>query len=158
MHEASEAKPYHYVGSGLGNVYLVGIKYHVCKRCGSAAADIPALPELLTALARALVKKQSSLTGEELRFLRKRLKFSGIEFSSMIDISAETLSRIENGRYAVQLNTDKLVRFIYASIARDRFLNLEAIAKWSAELRTISGGERIIATRDANDQWIAHAA
>lgn len=158
MREASEARPYHYVGSGLGNVYLVGITYHVCKNCGGAAADIPALPELLTAIARALVKKDSGLTGEELRFLRKRLKLSGIEFSSMIGISAETLSRFENGRCAIQPNIDKLVRLIYASIARDRLVNLEAIAKWSAELRTISGGERIIATRDANDQWIAVAA
>ena len=62
---SSKAKPYHYVGSGLPNVYLVGVTYRTWPETGQQAADIPCLPELLEALAKALLSKRSALTGDE---------------------------------------------------------------------------------------------
>lgn len=105
-----------------------------------------------------MVKKETSLNGEELRFLRKRLKISAAEFSQVLGVTPETLSRMENGRAQIQHNVDKLIRFVYVGLAHDRFVNLESIARWNAELQKVGFGARIIAIRDANDQWIAEAA
>ena len=66
IHELEERKatsesPYQFVGSGLPNVYLVGIKYSVCKSCKEQAADIPAIKQLMGVIARAIVRTRRHL-------------------------------------------------------------------------------------------------
>src|SRR5882724_9749692 len=82
---------YHYVGSGLPNVYLVGITYYVCPECNKQSAEIPAMKELFTALARTIVSKSSPLTGPELRFLRKDLGRRAIDFAPMVSLTPQHL-------------------------------------------------------------------
>src|SRR5260370_20196249 len=84
---ASNESRYHYVGYGLSNVYLSGVKYSVCRRCGMQSAEIPALKELLKALARTIVEKRSQLTGDEIRFLRKRLGKKSADFAAMLGLT-----------------------------------------------------------------------
>jgi len=60
------------VDCGLSDVYLVGIRYFVCE-CGETVAEIPAIRQLLSLIARDLVEKPKALAPEEIRFLRKRL-------------------------------------------------------------------------------------
>jgi len=149
---SSKAKPYHYVGSGLPNVYLVGVTYRTWPETGQQAADIPCLPELLEALAKALLSKRSALTGDELRFLRKRLRIASKEFAALVGVTAEQYSRLENGATVTPM-MDRLVRLLYVALAKLPVEAAEQVARttWTAEL---DHAERIIASQDENNNWI----
>ncbi len=149
---STERKPYHYVGGGLPNVYLVGVKYRIEKGTELQGAEIPCLPGLLDAVAKALLGKRSPLTGDELRFLRKRLKTPSKDFATSVGVSSEQYSRIENGA-TLTPTLDRLVRFLYAALAKLTPDVAEEVAhvKWEAELNY---EERIVASQDADDQWI----
>lgn len=71
--------PYHFTECGLPGVWLSGIRYFECPSCGAQSAEIPAVSQLLALIARALVEKESKLTGAEIRFLRKRLGKKAVE-------------------------------------------------------------------------------
>src|SRR5579863_3133963 len=118
---ATPEAPYHYVGSGLPNVYLTGITYYVCS-CGKQSAEIPAMRDLFAGLARVIVSKPSPLTGLEFRFLRKDLRKKAVEFASLISLTPEHLSRLENSSEAVDVSRDKLMRVIYSALSSDKRL------------------------------------
>jgi transcriptional regulator with XRE-family HTH domain len=152
VRRSSQAKPYHYVGAGLPNVYLVGVEYRMERETGLQSADIPCLPGLLDALAKALVEKRAPLTADELRFLRKRLQIASKEFAGYVGMTPEQYSRLENGA-TITLTVDRLVRLLYAALAK---LPADATAevartKWSAEM---DHAERIIASQDEEHNWI----
>ena len=70
---STEAEPHHFVGSGLDNVYLVGVEYEV-DAAALQAATIPCMPNLMEAIGKVLVENTTPLTADEVRFLRKRLR------------------------------------------------------------------------------------
>lgn len=107
--------------SGLPNVFLIGIRFVTCE-CGRVIADIPAIKQLHQLIARDLVHKAEALTGDEIRFLRKRLGKKSIEFAREIGVDPATMSRIENGRQSAGEPTDKLIRLRYAISASDDVL------------------------------------
>lgn len=160
---ATPNAPYHYVGSGLPNVYLVGITYYVCPECGKQAAEIPALKELHAALGRALVSKATPLTGVEMRFLRKRLGKKAIEFSPMVSLTPEYLSALENSIDPVDPGRDKLVRVIYRALSGEKALKAvfdksDDFQRWITSIHKTGGGEKITASRSKNHQWKIEAA
>ncbi len=110
---ATVEKPFHFVDSGLSNVYLVGIRYFVYPD-GRLVPEIPAVKQLLQLIARDLVERESALTGDEIRFLRKRLGQKQIDFAKAIGIEPETLSRAENDHQRLNESNDKLIRLYYA--------------------------------------------
>lgn len=148
---SSQATPYLYVGSGLSNVYLVGVKYEVWEN-GDQSAEIPCLPDLLKAIAKALVTKKAPLKGEEARFLRKRTGYSSKAFAELIGYSAEQYSRIENEAVNLQHNADLLIRLVYAAFEKlpskvgSQLIN----TKWSADF---DHKQNIVATLDSNHNW-----
>jgi putative transcriptional regulator len=91
---STEENPYNYPGAGLPNVYLAGVNYTVDVETGDESVGIPRLPELLEALATALVEKRAPLTGDELRFLRKQLKMASKDFAPVVGVTAEQYSRL----------------------------------------------------------------
>jgi DNA-binding transcriptional regulator YiaG len=97
VRRATAEEPYHFVGSGLGNVYLVGVEYRVDAQTGEQSAVIPSLPSLMEAIGKVLVEKHTALTGDELRFLRKRLRYASKMFAKLVGVSEEQYSRLENG-------------------------------------------------------------
>jgi len=150
---ATQAKPYHYVGAGLPNVYLVGVEYRVERDTGLQSADIPCLPGLLDELAKALVEKHAPLTADELRFLRKRLQIASKEFATYVGLTPEQYSRLENDNATITPMADRVVRLLYAALAK---LPTDATAevartRWSAEM---DHGERIIASQDEDHNWV----
>lgn len=118
---ATMDEPYHFVDSGLPNVYLVGIRYFRCE-CGEELADIPAIKQLLNLIARDLVEGPSPLNGPGIRFLRKRLGKKASDFAKQIGLEPETLSRIENEHLPASERTDKLIRLYYAIASKDPIL------------------------------------
>jgi transcriptional regulator with XRE-family HTH domain len=111
-HFATEEKPFHFTDSGLDNVYLIGIRYFVHED-GSVVAEIPAIKQLMKLIAKDLVFSPESLTGSEVRFLRKRMCKKAIDMAALLMIEPETLSRIENGHYEMSRNLDLILRLTY---------------------------------------------
>lgn len=115
QHFATAEKPFHFVDSGLSNAYLIGIKYFTCEECGEQMrAEIPAIKPLMRLIARDLVVNPESLSGEEIRFLRKRAGIKSSAFAKLLGVESETLSRYENGKQVASESIDKLIRFAYA--------------------------------------------
>lgn len=150
---ATEAEPYHFTGSGLRNVYLVGVEYEVDAATGMQSAAIPCLPNLMEAIGKVLVEKQTPLSADEVRFLRKRLRFASKAFAELVGLSSEQYSRIENGAAKVTPTVERVVRLLYATLAKLSPDESEEVAKtrWTAELNQ---AERIVACRDENDRWV----
>lgn len=121
---ATAARPYRFADSGLPDVYLSGIKYY---RCASrhVFADIPELDHLLALIARDLCAKPGPLSGDEVRFLRKRLGERAADFAKAISVEPESLSRIENGHTPAGMRVDKLIRYHYAIQSGDPALIAE---------------------------------
>lgn len=149
---STQNAPYHYVGSGLPNVYLVGVKYQV-RDDGMQSASIPCVPALLEALAKALVEKPAPLTADEVRFLRKRLRLASKEFAGLVGLSAEQYSRIENEAATITVMLDRVVRLLYAALAKLQPDFTEGVARvqWHAE---VTREQRIIACQDDEQHWI----
>lgn len=155
-HLATEERPFHFEDSGLSNIYLVGIRYFTCE-CGRMVADIPAIKQLMQFIARDLVEKQTGLTGEELRFLRKRLGQKQIDFARAIGIEPETLSRYENNKQDISESNNKLIRLYYAVSAWDD----SALAKLRTELYELLSGwhegshasSKKTVARVTDDEW-----
>jgi putative transcriptional regulator len=149
---STEENPYNYPGAGLPNVYLAGVNYTVDVETGDESVGIPRLPELLEALATALVEKRAPLTGDELRFLRKQLKMASKDFAPVVGVTAEQYSRLENGA-SLTASNDRLVRLLYAALAKLPQTVAEGVAltTWIAELGL---EERIIATQDEVKSWV----
>ena len=148
-------KPYHFVGSGLPNVYLVGVEYELDREADEQRAAIPRLPDLLTWIAVTLLCKEAPLTGEELRFLRKRVGKSSKDFAHLLGLTSEQYSRIENGLRLTPSN-DKLVRLLVIGLSvAEAFKQpdlMERVANqtWAAR---IGPNQRIIAKVDVVQGW-----
>jgi transcriptional regulator with XRE-family HTH domain len=100
-------------------------------------------------LARALARKPSFLSGEEIRFLRKHAGFPAQQFAALLGVSPEHLSRVENGHTStLGSSTDRLARAI-ATIATNgeearRILlriadQVGKVTDWQASERQASG-------------------
>lgn len=153
-HLATREEPFQFADSGLSYVYLIGIKYYTCE-CGRVTADIPAVKELMQLIARDLLRKPSSLTGEEIRFLRKRLGKKQADFAKEIGIEPETLSRYENDKLAVSETADKLIRLYFIVFAEDDQNLLtarKALQDLLAEWRVTSGPKKIVA-KVTDNEW-----
>ncbi len=152
---ATEKKPFHFVGCGLDNVYLVGIKYFVGED-GQSIAEIPALQKLMQLIARDVVLSPRDLTGPEVRFLRKRLGKKASDYCSYLGVGPETLSRIENGKQTLSNQGQKLARLSYCVFSADLHLVECARSIFQSILeemdRTKKKG-KIVLKMDENQEW-----
>jgi putative zinc finger/helix-turn-helix YgiT family protein len=85
-----------YTESGLPNVVLVGVEVRRCPKCGESMVAIPHIEELHRALAMTLIRQAGRFTPSEIRFLRKWLGWSGIDFANHMGVAPETVSRWES--------------------------------------------------------------
>ena len=61
-----------------------------------------------------LHEKPTRFIGDELRFLRKSLGWSGSDFAKHVGVAGETVSRWENDAAPIGLQADRLLRFLVA--------------------------------------------
>jgi putative zinc finger/helix-turn-helix YgiT family protein len=155
--KATSAAPYHFVGSGLPNVYLIGIRYRHCKICGNRAADIPAIKNLMQVIARAVVESEAPLTGLEIRFLRKRLGKKSSDFGRLIGVTAEQVSRWENSHNPPERSADKLIRVFYSMLSGDRKLKYKMSQDIEDWLSTVANDGEVpnIRAKLWNHEWKA---
>jgi transcriptional regulator with XRE-family HTH domain len=136
-------------------VYLVGVEYEVDRETQEQRAAIPRLPDLLTWIAVTLLRKEAPLTGDELRFLRKRVGKSSKDFAQLVGLTSEQYSRVENGARLTASN-DKLFRFMVIGLSVIQALKqpelMERVAKqtWTSH---VGPDQRIIAKVDAVQGW-----
>jgi DNA-binding transcriptional regulator YiaG len=83
-----------------------------CGHCGNIDPIIPNMDGLMHVLALGLLCKPEKLCGGEVRFLRKYVNKSAVEFSRFLHMSHTHLSKIENDRYEISPQADKLVRLM----------------------------------------------
>ena len=150
---ATADRPFHFLDSGLSNVYLVGIRYFVCE-CGSIVAEVPAIKQLMRLLARDLIESPKPLSGEEVRFLRKRLGKKATEYCKFLGLEPETLSRIENGKQPISSATEKLARLSYAILSEEPGLHDHARAIFQSMLEEFKPAkEKIVLEIRGDNEW-----
>jgi putative zinc finger/helix-turn-helix YgiT family protein len=105
---------YRYDECGLEHVTLVGLDVARCPDCGNFEVSIPHIEELHRLIARALIDKRTRFRGEEVRFLRKSLGWSGADFARHMGVAEETVSRWENDAAPIGPQADRLLRLMVA--------------------------------------------
>ncbi len=113
----SARKNHRYTESGLSNVVLQDVEVRSCPLCGDQQVVLPRVTELHRAMALAVVRTNARLSGEEVRFLRKYMGFSGTDFAARMGVDPSTVSRWENSHEPIGSLADRLVRLM---VVRDR--------------------------------------
>ncbi len=108
---------YQYLESGLDNVILEGIYTFKCA-CGESIVKIPVVDELHRLIGLRIIGKNFSLTGNEIRFLRKNMGMSAIKIATLMGVDNATVSRWEHGKQEVSKPHDRLLRLIYCNMKR----------------------------------------
>lgn len=97
-------------------VVLQGIDLVRCD-CGNTDPIIENVQDLMDEIARAVVSKDTPLTGHEVRFLRKYVGKSAKEFCVGLGIEPETLSRWENSQAPIGTTSERLVRVLIMALS-----------------------------------------
>lgn len=127
-------KHYRYTECGLPNV-IIGdaVKVATCARCGETYTSIPAIEELHRQIAAAVIRKKGRLAPAEIRFLRKWLGWSGVDFASRTGTKPETVSRWQNGRTAMGPQADRLLRLLVARETPVMEYSVDVLAQVAAD-------------------------
>jgi transcriptional regulator with XRE-family HTH domain len=147
--QATRDAPYAYKLCGLKGIFLAGIKVRVCK-CGESPI-IPKIGQLHGVIADALLRKPNLLLGPELRFLRKNAGMPANKFATLLDITPDYLSKVENGHLAsLGGPTDRLARAI------TMVANSEGVRDLLLELAEVLGkkkADKVQTFTLNNDRW-----
>ena len=136
--KSNDNSPYLYTLSGLKYVGLVGIHIWKCPKCKRESPIIPRIGELHQVISRALIRKAGSLTGDEVKFLRKNAGLPAKEFAALLKIDPSYLSRFENGKTKeLGAPTDKLVRAVVTASISSDFVQ-EVLLQHAEELIKVS--------------------
>jgi putative transcriptional regulator len=109
---------HHFLESGLENVHLSNADIWRCNGCGEEIVSIPRSMELMKSIAESILLKPTSLSGAEIRFLRKNLAMKINEFSQLLGVDRVTVSRWENDHERPSKSAERLIRLTYAVEAR----------------------------------------
>lgn len=109
----SSIRDYNYKQSGLPNAWLRGIKVYDCSKCGEELPELKNIHLVHDAIAGLLVKKRGSLTGNEIKFLRKIMGLKANELADNLGMNHVTISRWETGAEKIGPSSDKILRLHY---------------------------------------------
>lgn len=94
----------------LPGVLLVGIPVWICPKCGEEVIGIPDIDQLNTLLRDMVVNKDGSLTGHEVRFLRKFMEMGKDDLGERLSVSEERIAAWESGQEQIPATIDRHVR------------------------------------------------
>jgi putative zinc finger/helix-turn-helix YgiT family protein len=137
-----ERRNYRYTESGLPNVVLQGVEVAECPSCGHYDVAIRHLARVHRAIALALAKSPVRLTGEQLRFLRKHVGYSGAQLAKYLHTDKTKISKWERGADPIGPSNDRLVRFLVAALDSDLRGSVTPIAAHLPEISDESGKSR----------------
>lgn len=101
---------YHYVESGLSNVYLHRIAVYVCQ-CGEEVVELPAVQQLHVLIVERVLTKAGSIQGDEFRFMRKFIGLKAVDIAKLLEVEPGTVSRWETEKIPIGGSNEKLFRF-----------------------------------------------
>lgn len=145
---------YRYEESGLKHVTLLAVDVARCQRCDNYEISIPHIEDLHRLIARTLIDKTTRFTGEEVRFLRKSLGWSGSDFAKHMGVAEETVSRWENDAAPIGPQADRLLRFLVAQGKLTSSYPTERLK--TIDLRKATATKVKLATK--KDHWTVEAA
>lgn len=120
--------PYRYAESGLPGVVLLGVEVRRCPKCGAEEVAIPRIEKLHCLMAQAVIRRPHRLAPAEIKYLRKWLGWSGVDFGRHMGTTPETVSRWEQGRVPMSPQADRLLRLMIATRAPVSDYSLDALA------------------------------
>lgn len=118
--EIKKVALYHYRECGLPNVYLAGIKVAHCEKCGERFPIISSILDLYDKIGEAVALKPRTLTGIEVKFLRKQLGMTATKWASYLKTDKTNVSRWENDRQPMSKQADALVRYLYFRLLEEK--------------------------------------
>jgi DNA-binding transcriptional regulator YiaG len=107
-----DQEPYHYTECGLDDVYLVS-GYECETTEYGETVSIKKADELHAAIGFYLATEEKTLTGKELRFLRKEMGLTQAELGQYVGLDAQTVARWEKDQYPITSAADIVVRLLY---------------------------------------------
>jgi len=127
-------KPYHYTECGLDYVYLMD-GFEIVDTAYGPVVRVVNASKLDRAIAIAIVRRQSRLTAQEVRFLRGILDMTQAELGNALGKDAQTVARWEKGKTELPPTEDIAIRQIYLEKTghRQRFIDT---SRQVAELKT----------------------
>lgn len=102
---------YPYTEVGLKCVTLTNVLVFRCE-CGAIVAELPGIGQLHYLIAFDLLRKETILSGEEARFLRKWVGYSATELAETTGYSKTIISRWENEKQDIAKESDRLLRLV----------------------------------------------
>ena len=145
---------YRYDESGLKHITLIGVEVSRCPQCGNYEVSIPHIEALHRLLAKILIEKSTRFTGDEVRFLRKSIGWSGSDFARHMGVADETVSRWENDAAPIGPQADRLLRFLVAQGRLTTGYPMDRLTR--IDLRRATATRVKLAAR--NEQWTVRAA
>jgi transcriptional regulator with XRE-family HTH domain len=95
------------------------------KDCGEEVIGIPDMLGLVHAAAVYRALDPVRLSGKEVRFMRRALDMTQVEFGKVMDLSAEHVSRWETGARGIGCASEKLVRHNFCALLYKDVLALD---------------------------------
>ena len=147
-------EPYHYLNSGLPNVWLHGVVVHTTPY--GRGTSIPAVEELHRAIGIAITESNRKMTGPEVRFLRTELDLSQRLLAGLLDVQENTLRRWELGETRIPGPAQRALAGYYLETVKEggRLRDL---------MHTLAAADRKLADLDLRferrgDTWTQRAA
>ncbi|MBO0735183.1 MAG: helix-turn-helix domain-containing protein [Alphaproteobacteria bacterium] len=103
---------YHYVESGLDNIYLAD-GFEFIDRPAGRELRIVDIDGLHKAIGTMLVTAKKNLSGKEIRFLRKEMSISQSKLARLLEVSEQTVHRWEKGKGEFPKSAEMLIRLLY---------------------------------------------
>jgi DNA-binding transcriptional regulator YiaG len=106
------AEPYHYVASGLDNIYLLNGVSHDDTPYGRMVT-IKNLNGLHRAIGLHIIEKKEQMPGPEFRFLRKQMGLTQAELAKIMRVTDQTVANYEKGNTTDFGPADAFMRSTY---------------------------------------------
>jgi putative transcriptional regulator len=124
---------YHYLECGLNNVYIAN-GYREVETPYGAAVSIEDVYGLHKAIARGLVNTKPTLSGAEVRFIRKFLELTQARLADLLGVEEQSVRRWE-GLEELPKQADRSVRLVFRDMLHDPDLPLGELIRRIAEAR-----------------------
>jgi putative transcriptional regulator len=119
--------PLHYTECGLDDVYLVS-GYEIDRTHYGEALSVKNVDQLHKAIGCYLASQKKTLSGKELRFLRKQMDLTQSELGKLLGLGSQQVARWEKGENDISGPADLLLRAYYIQHAGGK-LNLQSLAQ-----------------------------
>ncbi len=121
---------YHYVESGLDNVFIEGIGVLIDDN-GDEVVTIPNINGLHRAIALGVIRKTSGMSGRELRFIRTEMGLTQAQLATVLHREPLTISRWERGECPIEPNAEAVIRLQAAEVLEiDPEASVTELAGW----------------------------